>query len=58
MQSIVQGAMRYKVGPNAMIYCTLSEYLRSKLIPRGLRIQKAPTLGYRDQAFCTKCCEI
>lgn len=37
---------------------TLSEYLRSKQIPRGLRIQKEPTLGYNDQDFCTKQCEI
>ncbi|ROL50050.1 hypothetical protein DPX16_5809 [Anabarilius grahami] len=36
----------------------MCEYLRSKRIPRGRRIQKEPTLGYRDRAFCTKCCEI
>lgn len=37
---------------------TLSEYVRAKRIPRGLRIQKAPTLGRNDDDFCTKWCEI
>lgn len=37
---------------------TLSEYVRAKRIPRGLRIQKAPTLGRNDEDFCTKWCEI
>lgn len=30
---------------------TLSEYWRNKKIPRGLRIQKAPTLGKSDETF-------
>ncbi|KAJ8391353.1 hypothetical protein AAFF_G00089830 [Aldrovandia affinis] len=37
---------------------TLSEYIRAKRIPRGLRIQKKPTLGYTDDNFCIKWCEI
>lgn len=37
---------------------TLSEYVRTRRIPRGLRIQKAPTIGRTDETFCTKWCEI
>lgn len=37
---------------------TLSDYLRNKRIPRGLRIQKGPTLGKNNTAFCDKWCEI
>lgn len=36
---------------------TLSEYVRSKRIPRGLRIQKA-TLGRKDEDFCIKWWEV
>ena len=37
---------------------TLSEYVRAKRIPRGLRIQKPPTLGRTNENFCAKWCEI
>lgn len=37
---------------------TLSEYVRIKRIPRGLRIQKRPTLGRHDPEFCQQWCEI
>lgn len=37
---------------------TLSEYWRASRIPRGLRIQKAPTIGREDPAFCNRWCEI
>lgn len=37
---------------------TLSEYWRASRIPRGLRIQKAPTIGGGDPEFCKKWCEI
>lgn len=37
---------------------TLSDYLRQKKIPRGLRIQKSPTIGLNNPAFCEKWCEI
>lgn len=37
---------------------TLSEYVRSKRIPRGLRIQKVPTLGRHDPEFCEQWCQI
>lgn len=37
---------------------TLSEYWRAGRIPRGLRIQKAPTIGGGDPEFCKKWCEI
>lgn len=37
---------------------TLSDYLRSKIIPRGLRIQKAPALGQNNSQFCDRWCEI
>lgn len=30
---------------------TLSEYWRNKCIPRGLRIQKEPTIGKNDKTF-------
>lgn len=36
----------------------LSEYFRNKRIPRGLRIQKAPTLGTQDELFMTRWTEI
>lgn len=37
---------------------TLSEYWRNKKIPRGLRIQKAPTIGKSDENFTKKWGEI
>lgn len=37
---------------------TLSEYWRNKKIPRGLRIQKAPTLGKSDENFVKRWGEI
>lgn len=37
---------------------TLSEYVRAKKIPRGLRILKRPTLGRHDPEFCEKWCQI
>ncbi|KAI7802501.1 putative zonadhesin-like [Triplophysa rosa] len=37
---------------------TPSEYWRASRIPRGLRIQKAPTIGGGDPEFCKKWCEI
>ncbi len=37
---------------------TLSEYWRASRIPRGLRIQKTPTIGVGDPWFCKKWCEI
>ncbi|XP_063074030.1 uncharacterized protein LOC134464529 [Engraulis encrasicolus] len=37
---------------------TLSEYYRASRIPRGLRIQKAPTIGRGDLDFCKKWTEI
>lgn len=37
---------------------TLSHYFRNKRIPRGLRIDKEPTIGREDEAFCKKWCEI
>lgn len=37
---------------------TLSEYVRATRIPRGLRIQKIPTIGRNNEEFCTKWCEI
>nr|XP_055049507.1 uncharacterized protein LOC129434999 [Misgurnus anguillicaudatus] len=37
---------------------TLSEYWRSKRIPQGLRIQKAPTIGKDNEDFNKKWCEI
>lgn len=37
---------------------TLSDYLRKRRIPRGLRIQKAPTVGLNNPDFCQKWCEI
>lgn len=37
---------------------TLSDYLRQKIIPRGLRLQKAPALGLDNPEFCKKWCEI
>lgn len=37
---------------------TLSEYVRAKRIPRGLRIQKPPTLGRQDPEFCQQWCQI
>lgn len=37
---------------------TLSDYLRKKIIPRGLRLQKAPALGQDNPTFCTRWCEI
>lgn len=37
---------------------TLSHYWRSKRIPRGLRIDKEPTLGRNNKDFCKKWCEV
>ncbi|KAL7399138.1 hypothetical protein ABVT39_020564 [Epinephelus coioides] len=37
---------------------TLSQYWRNKRIPRGLRINKVPTLGCNNPAFCKKWCEV
>lgn len=38
---------------------TLSDYLRNKQIPRGLRITKLqPTVGRDNEAFCDKWCQI
>lgn len=37
---------------------TLSEYWRNKKIPRGLRIQKAPTIGKHDENFIKRLGEI
>ena len=37
---------------------TLSQYWRNKRIPRGLRINKEPTLGRQNDAFCKKWCEV
>lgn len=37
---------------------TLSDYLRKKIIPRGLRLQKSPALGQESPAFCQRWCEI
>ncbi len=37
---------------------TLSEYYRYCRIPRGLRIQKEPTIGQDDSEFSKKWCEI
>lgn len=37
---------------------TLSEYWRNKRIPKGLRIQKRPTIGKNNEEFNQKWCEI
>ena len=37
---------------------TLSEYVRAKRIPQGLRLHKIPSLGRNSEEFCTKWCEI
>lgn len=37
---------------------TLSDYLRQKRIPRGLRIQKAPTIGQNSPSFRQRWCDI
>lgn len=37
---------------------TLSDYLRKKIIPRGLRLQKAPALGLDNPDFCQRWTEI
>lgn len=37
---------------------TLSDYLRQRIIPRGLRIQKAPAFGLENPTFCKRWCEI
>lgn len=37
---------------------TLSDYLRVKRIPRGLRIVKSPIIGKDNVSFCDKWCEI
>lgn len=36
----------------------LSDYLRKRIIPRGLRIQKAPAFGYNNPQFLDRWCEI
>lgn len=37
---------------------TLSDYLRKGQIPRGLRIQKAPTIGISNERFCEQWSQI
>ncbi len=37
---------------------TLSDYLRKKIIPRGLRLQKAPAIGLKNSDFCQRWTEI
>lgn len=37
---------------------TLSQYWRNKRIPRGLRINKEPTIGRHNDTFCGKWCEV
>lgn len=37
---------------------TLSDYLRMKKIPRGLRITKKPMYGKDDASFCDRWCEV
>lgn len=37
---------------------TLSQYWRNKRIPRGLRINKEPTIGRHSDTFCEKWCEV
>ena len=37
---------------------TLSHYWRTKRIPQGLRMDKEPTLGRNNKAFCKKWCEV
>ena len=37
---------------------SLSHYLRNKRIPRGLRIQRSPTIGKDNDKFCDRWCEI
>lgn len=37
---------------------TLSDYLRVKRIPRGLRIVRSPIIGQDNVSFCDKWCEI
>ena len=37
---------------------TLSDYLRSKRIPKGLRINKSPMFGLDNKEFCDRWCEI
>ena len=37
---------------------SLSDYLRLKQIPRGLRMQKGPMIGQENDTFCQKWCEI
>lgn len=53
LKSLHQRRTRYQLHGS-----TLSEYVRSKRIPRGLRIQKMPTIGRGDEEFCRKWCEI
>ena len=37
---------------------SLSDYLRQRRIPRGLRLQKEPMIGKDNDSFCTKWCDI
>ena len=37
---------------------TLSDYLRKRQIPKGLRIQKSPTIGRENEKFCDQWCQI
>ena len=50
--------LRFKEARFEMHGSTLSEYWRNKKIPRGLRIQKAPTIGKEDETFLKKWGEI
>ena len=37
---------------------SLSDYLRHKRIPKGLRLEKSPMIGKESEVFCQKWCEI
>lgn len=37
---------------------SLSDHIRAKMIPRGLRITKKPFLGLENKEFCDRWCEI
>lgn len=43
---------------NVLHGSTLSQYWRNKRIPRGLRINKEPTIGRLNESFCKKWCDI
>lgn len=50
--------LRQKETRKLMHGTTLSEYWRNKKIPRGLRMQKAPTIGMDDENFVKRWGEI